>query len=726
VSCFFHLLTIAGYEVLEKLHGGLQMTLYRGVCRGDGQPVILKLPRLAYPSLEVLGRLRREYDLLRSLSVPGVVRAREFVAWRHAAVLCLEDIGGIGLREFQGRQRRTGEPFDWDIFFEVAIALATVVGELHGAGVVHGRLSPDHVVIEPRSRELRLVGLCGAFLTDESGAALEGGGVGTGVLSYQAPEQTGRVNWPVDRRCDLYGLGVVLYEWLAGRLPFRGTEAQAVVRGHLAGQPEPLTAFGVPRSLADIVLKALAKNMEQRYQTAEGLGEDLRLCYRQWRYGSAEQPFALGRGEHRGQLPLLLGRSRRIHGRDREVLVLRGLIKGLTEPVATPGRSRAVVLVGPQGVGKSAMVRSLDGILGAQRAITIAGRVAAGETFPHGAMARALRTALFRMAGEGDPQLGRVRDRAIAVLQRGEFLGGPFLPDGPRQPERVLPLEDTVLDQGRVEEIQALLGEVFEILRDSGRPCVWILENLDRLSSAGLQGVSAWLGLWLNNPMAGAIFTESLGEEGGLAPTQGSRLATLVQGNGEGEGEAVPVSILSITPLSMQATASWLAEELTCGLATVTELATAIQGAGQGIPQRIREVVADLQRRGALWFDGLEGEWRWDLLAIRRWTRPEESGAEVGLGELMGRLERLPPEVRAIAIALMVLDCPLETTELGLILGQPLAGLQRHLEILVHLGWARMEQGGRSPHPTLGIYQTTYGNRRRALLRQLSPTERGG
>ncbi|GAB4352603.1 MAG: hypothetical protein Fur0042_21160 [Cyanophyceae cyanobacterium] len=723
MSCFFQLLTIAGYEVLEKLHGGLHMGLYRGVCREDGQSVILKLPRLAYPSLEVLGRLRREYDLLRSLSVPGVVRAREFVAWRHGAALCLEDIGGIALREFQGRQRRTGEPFDWEIFFEVAIALATVVGKLHGAGVVHGRLSPDHVVIEPRSRELRLVGLCGAFLTDESGAALEGGSVGAGVLSYQAPEQTGRVNWPVDRRCDLYGLGVVLYEWLAGRLPFRGTEAQAVVRGHLAGQPEPLTAFGVPRSLADIVLKALEKNMEQRYQTAEGLGEDLRLCYRQWRYGSAEQPFALGRGEGQGgALPLLLGRSRRIYGRDREVLVLRGLIKGLTEPVATPGRSRAVVLVGPQGVGKSAMVRSLDGILGVQRAITIAGRVAAGEAFPHGAMARALRTALFRMAGEGDPQLGMVRDRVIAVLERGELLGGPFLPDGPRQPEQVLPLADTVLDQERVDEIQALLGEVFEILRDSGRPCVWILENLDRLGSDGLQGVSDWLGLWLNNPMAGAIFTESFRDDGGLAPTPESRIGAF----SSGKGGAAPVSILQVKPLSMQATASWLAEELACGLATVTDLATAIQGASQGIPQRIREVVADLQRHGALWFDGLEGEWRWDLLAIRRWTRPEESGAEVGIGELMGRLERLPQEVRAIAIALMVLDCPLETTELGLILGQPLAVLQRHLEILVHLGWARMEQGGRSPHPTLGIYQTTYGNRRRALLRQLSPTERGG
>lgn len=108
MSCFFRLLTIAGYEVVEELHGGLDMTLYRGVCRGDGQPVVLKLPRLGYPSLEGLGRLRREFDLLRSLAVPGVVRAREFVAWRHSAVLCLEDIGGVALREFQGRQRRTG------------------------------------------------------------------------------------------------------------------------------------------------------------------------------------------------------------------------------------------------------------------------------------------------------------------------------------------------------------------------------------------------------------------------------------------------------------------------------------------------------------------------------------------------------------------------------------------------------------------------------------------
>lgn len=90
----------------------------------------------------------------------------------------------------------------------------------------------------------------------------------------------------------------------------------------------------------------------------------------------------------------------------------------------------------------------------------------------------------------------------------------------------------------------------------------------------------------------------------------------------------------------------------------------------------------------------------------------------------MGRLERLPQEVRAIAIALMVLDCPLEMAELGVILGQPVATLQRHLEILVQLGWARLEQGGRSPNPALGIYQTTHGDQRRGLLRKLSALER--
>jgi len=94
-----------------------------------------------------------------------------------------------------------------------------------------------------------------------------------GTLAYMSPEQTGRMNRSIDSRSDLYSLGVMLYEMVAGVLPFTASDPIEWVHCHIARQPRPPGEWRkeVPESLSAIVLKLLAKSPEERYQTAAGL-----------------------------------------------------------------------------------------------------------------------------------------------------------------------------------------------------------------------------------------------------------------------------------------------------------------------------------------------------------------------------------------------------------------------------------------------------------------------
>ena len=130
-----------------------------------------------------------------------------------------------------------------------------------------------------------------------------------GTLAYMSPEQTGRMNRALDYHTDFYSLGVTFYELLTGRLPFEIDDPLALVHAHLAKIPVPVADMNpdIPLILSDIVMKLLAKNAEERYQSAFGVKADLERCLaamkgRRGLHGLEDLCFTLGRDDHSGQL----------------------------------------------------------------------------------------------------------------------------------------------------------------------------------------------------------------------------------------------------------------------------------------------------------------------------------------------------------------------------------------------------------------------------------------
>jgi serine/threonine protein kinase len=243
--------------------------VYRGFDTWLERPVAVKVPRVDRP---VTGG---EVDQCR-------VEARKVARLRHPNIVPVHDVGREGASCFivgewvEGtnlatriREGRPGPQESARIVAEIADAL----GHAHEAGFVHRDIKPSNILIDPHGR---------AYLTDFGIAAVEEellrDVTAAGTLPYMAPEQLGEGFGPVDHRADLYALGVVLYELLTGRRPFRAASPMELRAQILGESPPPPKSIGpdLPEELERICLRSLAKRPDDRYQRAEDVGRDLR------------------------------------------------------------------------------------------------------------------------------------------------------------------------------------------------------------------------------------------------------------------------------------------------------------------------------------------------------------------------------------------------------------------------------------------------------------------
>ncbi len=319
----------------------------------DGTPVVLKAAK-GRPG----HRLALEFDILEDLrEVPGVVRPVALETDGAETVLVLERFDGIDLRE-----RLAAGPLPLVEALDIAVRLTTILADVHRAGVVHRDIKPPNVMVADDG-EVRLIDF--ELSTSPSRGQSEGF---VGTLAYMAPEQTGRMDSDVDRRADLYALGVTLFELVTGRLPFERSRPLDYIQAHLAAEPPRVDAIDptAPAVVGDIIERLLQKDRAQRYQTAEGVLADLQAVREALAGGEAPARFPLGRHDGRRPLP-----SPGMVGR--EAIVERFTAHALA------GAGWAL-LIGPAGIGKSSVFGAVR-----QAVLDHGGRVLLGRFEQYGA-----------------------------------------------------------------------------------------------------------------------------------------------------------------------------------------------------------------------------------------------------------------------------------------------------------------------------------------------------
>ena len=274
---------ISHYRILEKLGAGGMGEVYLAEDMKLGRKVALKILSEEFTTnRDRLNRFEQEACAASALNHPNILTIHEVGEDGGTHFIATEYIDGKTLR-----RHMSGTPLEPREILDIAVQVASALEEAHGAGIVHRDIKPDNVMIR-RNSHVKVLDFGLAKLTESQDRTSSDGeastrvlvqtdaGVVMGTSHYMSPEQTrGK---PVDARSDIWSLGVVMYEMVAGRTPFEGETSTDVIVAITQKEAPPLGRFApnVPPELEWIVTKTLRKDKEERYQTVKELLTDLR------------------------------------------------------------------------------------------------------------------------------------------------------------------------------------------------------------------------------------------------------------------------------------------------------------------------------------------------------------------------------------------------------------------------------------------------------------------
>ena len=260
------------YEIIEQIGAGAYAEVYKARDTKTGKTVMLKCPNpLLFADPKLYQRFMREAEIARHLDHPLVQHSLDLGHNRSEPYMVLEYVEGQNLRR---RIREFTGPIPIDVAIDWGKQLASVLAYLHKNGVVHRDLKPENVVIT-NDDKLKIVDFGSAMLQGARRLTWRHLSENTGTPDYMAPEQIQGDRG--DARSDVYAWGVMMYELLTGSVPFEGDNWLAVMAGHMQRNPRPIRALrhDVPPALEAVVLKAMRRMPENRYQSADDLVNDL-------------------------------------------------------------------------------------------------------------------------------------------------------------------------------------------------------------------------------------------------------------------------------------------------------------------------------------------------------------------------------------------------------------------------------------------------------------------
>lgn len=595
--------TIAGYHITEHLYESARTQVYRAIRLSDRRRVVLKLLTESYPSPERIAWFKREYEIVRNLQIDGATAAYNLEENRRWWVMVLEDFGGVSLR-----QARIAGTLDLTTFLELAIKITDALGQVHQCSIIHKDINPSNIVYNPTTGTVKIIdfGISTTFLYEDPARYTPGTIQGT--LAYVSPEQTGRMNRTIDYRTDFYSLGVLLYELITGILPFSSNDALEMVHYHLAHQPVPPHEYvayhkqrTIPSVISSIILKLMAKEAEQRYQSTNGLRTDLTRCLHEWQETGDIRPFALGQHDisERFHIP------QKLYGREPE---LEHLLAGFER--VCRGSREILFITGAAGIGKSALVREIYKPMARERGYLIAGKFDQFQRdVPYTAFIQAFRNLIRNLLAESETNIESWREQCLNALGPNGKVITDIIPEVAhiigKQPDvpELLPAEAR-------NRFHRTFQQFIEVFTRNETPLVLFLDDVQWADSASLKLLETLMcgadSRYLF--VIGAYRDTEVGNDHELWLTTNA----LAQAN-------VPVQTLVLQPLTESNIVHLVADTLSCDVAQVHPLATLIANKTGGNPFFLNEFFKNLHREGLIWFvsDASSPGWQWDIARIQ-------------------------------------------------------------------------------------------------------------
>ncbi|MBR8838107.1 MAG: AAA family ATPase [Stigonema ocellatum SAG 48.90 = DSM 106950] len=477
--------SIAGYHLREELYSGSRTLLYRGVRQTDSLPVVIKLLKNPYPSFAELVPFRNQYTVAKNLHSPLIIQTYSLETYQNGYALVMEDFGGIALKGYFTCQETLQTKFLQE-FLPIALALSNALEILYRNQIIHKDIKPSNILINPQTKQVKLIDFSIASLLPREAQALISPNVLEGTLGYISPEQTGRMNRGIDYRTDFYSLGVTFYELLTGELPFKSNDLMELVHHHIA-KPAPLVHEinpQIPSVLSAIVSKLMAKNAEDRYQSPLGLKFDLENCWDQIQETGKIEGFEIARRDVCDRFII----PEKLYGREAEI---KNLLQAFER--VSNGATEMMLVAGFSGIGKTALINEVHKPIVRQRGYFIKGKFDQFQrNIPFSAFVQAFRDLMGQLLTESDVQIQKWKSKLLEAL--GE--NGRVIIEVIPELERIIGQQPSVPELSGTElqnRFNLLFQKFTQVFTSAKHPLVMFLDDLQWADSGSLKLIQLFM-----------------------------------------------------------------------------------------------------------------------------------------------------------------------------------------------------------------------------------------
>jgi serine/threonine protein kinase len=356
-----------------------------------------------------VSKLGHEYDILKDLDHVGIPKVYEVSYDGKTVALIQEYIQGTNLRTYIfNKKPGIAEVLD------LAIQLADILHYLHQKGVIHKDINSTNIMLTSDGKLKLLDFGISTNLNSETNEILNVDQI-EGTLIYISPEQTGRTAYSVTHSCDFYSFGVLLYELLAGKVPFDSVDPLEVIHFHLSRKPIPLSSIipELPRGFDQVISKLMEKNPDDRYHSAAGLKADLETIKKH--FISKEPLINFKAGLY--DITKHYKQNQKLYGRENEINELLDYYKNLSVL-----KSMLVLVAGYSGVGKSALIRHIKYPIIQNHGTFLSGKFDQfKKDIPYYAFIEAIQEFIKNLLAEPEDKIRAWKQRITSVL--GENAG---------------------------------------------------------------------------------------------------------------------------------------------------------------------------------------------------------------------------------------------------------------------------------------------------------------
>ncbi|MDJ0840385.1 MAG: AAA family ATPase [Acidobacteriota bacterium] len=606
------MLDLPGYRILAQLHEGEVTRVFRARRIQDGEKVILKVLKPAFPTVLEVARFRWEYEVTREVGY-GVLGLER---WGNGLIMVLKDIDAAALSQISECRN-----MDLGAFLSLAVRITQSLVAIHRLGYMHKDINPANIIWSKSGNTVRIIdfGLAGKMVSEVPAFVtpmrLEG------TPAYMSPEQTGRLNRPLDMRTDLYSMGATFYALLTGLPPFSGSDALTLVHAHLALRPKLLHEVKpeIPPVISNVVDKLLAKQPSDRYQSSFGLLADLGRCLDAYQRGR-ELELEAGAQDYSDKLHI----PGTLYDRKKEQEQLEAVRREVNN-----GAGALVLVTGPVGIGKTMLVREMRKTTDLEKGLFIEGRYEEMGR-PYLGLSRAFSQLARILCSDSEDRRAQLRKSLTRELDGSLRLLVDLAPEMEAICGRWPPLPE--LEPGRqANHFYVTIQHFLKVICTAERPLVIFLDDFHHADAAGVNLVRDLMSYGQSYLMLILAFREDVWE--------GSPAAELASK----ARKHIVTATVRPKPLGYRAVSTMVGETLKLHTAGITELSERIMRWSSGNPLFVHESMEALYRAEVIRFDYRLGRWVLNQQKLEDF-QPGRSAA----GILIESLNEIPRETREL------------------------------------------------------------------------------